>query len=98
MKKGSKLHLEVKRWNNKINGNTYHRVKVYVNGKLIGESKMTYGYGSQYLITAKNILEDKGQLKGKPLLQGFRSYLRDNDIKLEETVKEVTTQKALKSW
>ena len=48
------------RWFQKTYGNTYHKVKVYVNGKLIGTSPEKYGYGSQYVQTGKQMLKDKG--------------------------------------
>ena len=41
------------RWTQKTYGNTYHKVKVYVNGRLIATSPIKYGYGSQYVVTVK---------------------------------------------
>lgn len=50
--------IEAKRWFDKVNGNTYHSVNVYVNGEFIGRVPYTYGYEEQYLQTAFEILQD----------------------------------------
>ena len=44
----------VKQWFDKINGNTYHKVKLFLNGEIL-ESDYTYGYGNQYEQTAYNL-------------------------------------------
>ena len=45
-----------KRWFDKVNGNTYHSTRVYVNNKELAYSGMTYGYDDQYLQTGKELL------------------------------------------
>tara|TARA_Y100001963_G_C6779201_1_gene448983 strand:+ start:477 stop:767 length:291 start_codon:yes stop_codon:yes gene_type:complete len=37
----------VKVWLDKINGNTYHNAKLFINNNII-ETGLTYGYGNQY--------------------------------------------------
>ncbi len=59
MKKGH-LVINRNRWFDKINGNTYHSVQVFVNGKLIAEQGLTYGYGDHYRQTAIELLEKNG--------------------------------------
>ena len=54
------FQIIARRWFDKINGNTYHSVEVYVNNQIIGSEDYTYGYGEQYLQTAHEILMDKG--------------------------------------
>jgi hypothetical protein len=49
-----------KRWFDRINGNTYHSVKVYADGKLVGFEPFTYGYGEGYLQTAVELLVKAG--------------------------------------
>ena len=44
----------VKQWTDKINGNTYHKVKLFLNGDIL-ESDYTYGYGNQYEQTVYNL-------------------------------------------
>jgi hypothetical protein len=48
-----------KRWFERTNGNTYHSVKVYVDGELIGQNNFTYGYDRHYEQTALEILHAK---------------------------------------
>lgn len=41
-----------RRWFDKVNGNTYHSVELWREGKMLGRVPFTYGYGSQYQQTA----------------------------------------------
>ena len=52
--------IEARRWFERTNGNTYHSVRVYVNGERVGHEPFAYGYGEQYLQTALHILQDAG--------------------------------------
>lgn len=52
--------IDAKRWFDKVNGNTYHSVRVYQDAKLLGENKFQYGYGESYLQTAHEILAQNG--------------------------------------
>ena len=58
-KKNKSIRFVGARWIQKTYGNTYHKVKVYVNGRLIATSPVTYGYGNEYIYTGKRILKDK---------------------------------------
>jgi len=53
---------DVKKWFDKVNGNTYHSVNVTDtdNNKLIYSSGLCYGYGEQYEQTAKDGLAKLG--------------------------------------
>jgi hypothetical protein len=57
-----KKHLTIigRRWFEKVNGNTYHSVNVWINGQCVGGVDYEYGYGDQYLQTAQDILEKLG--------------------------------------
>lgn len=57
LKKGDAVTVLGRRWFAKTNGNTYHSVNVLVNGKIIDNEPFTYGYGNQYLQTARELLE-----------------------------------------
>lgn len=46
------INVIVKKWFDKINGNTYHSIQFELNNKII-HSKRVYGYGSQYEVTFK---------------------------------------------
>jgi hypothetical protein len=53
-----------RRWFERTNGNTYHSVDAYVDGKLAFREPFTYGYGDQYRWTALSGLEKAGYLPG----------------------------------
>ena len=48
------LLIEARLWSN---GNTHHAVRVWVNGKVLADIGMTYGYDDQYKYTALNWLK-----------------------------------------
>lgn len=48
-----------KKWFQKTYGNTYHTATIEVNGRFL-KSKIKYGYGNQYLLTAAHVLRDAG--------------------------------------
>jgi hypothetical protein len=49
-----------RRWFNTREGNSYHTVEVVVDGHLVWQSPVTYGYGNQYEETARKWLARKG--------------------------------------
>ena len=49
-----------KRWFDRVYGNTYHSVVVYVNGESIGKIPFQYGYDEGYIQSAFALLQDKG--------------------------------------
>lgn len=57
LKRGDTIEVDANKWQDS-NGNTYHIVQVYVNDHYLGESDLTYGYGSQYEQTANDMLFD----------------------------------------
>ena len=58
------IHVHGRRWFEKVNGNTYHSVTFYVDGRHTFTSDVLYGYGDHYLQTAKEYLEQAGLLPG----------------------------------
>lgn len=58
-KKDSVLII-ARRWFDRINGNTYHSVKVLVNNKEIGYCPIAYGYGECFQQTAVDLLVKAG--------------------------------------
>lgn len=48
------LVIEARLWSD---GNTYHAVRIWVNGKVLSDIGMTYGYDDQYKYTALNWLK-----------------------------------------
>jgi hypothetical protein len=54
------LFIEGRLWFDKINGNTYHAVRIQANGQVIGQVPKTYGYGDMWQYTALEWLKNKG--------------------------------------
>lgn len=42
------MFFEARLWFDKSGGNTYHSVRIHINGKVFGSSGMEYGYENQY--------------------------------------------------
>lgn len=59
-KNPQQITIIAKRWFQKSYGNTYHSVEVYMGNEFIGREPFQYGYNSQYLQTAFDLLQDKG--------------------------------------
>lgn len=57
-----------RKWFERINGNTYHSVEVYVDGELLERNSYEYGYGRQWESTAMDILEKHGIVKHPGLI------------------------------
>lgn len=54
------LFIEGRLWFDKVNGNTYHAVRIQANGQVIGIVPMTYGYDDMWQYTALDWLKNKG--------------------------------------
>ena len=59
------IRIVGKRWRDKVNGNTYHSARVYVDGELICAVPWQYGYGDQYVWSGWLALVDKLGLEVK---------------------------------
>jgi hypothetical protein len=44
--------IEGRRWFDKVNGNTYHSARIWINGRVVGQLGLTYGYENQYITTS----------------------------------------------
>ena len=90
--------ITAKRWFQKSYGNTYHSVKVTLNGKVIGREVMKYGYGEQYMQTAEDIVKKNSKvLQGKPIFTNWKTYLREKGYNIEINISDVSTQREVKS-
>lgn len=103
-KEVTNITISGRRWFDKINGNTYHSVDVYVNGKHIGNNPYEYGYDEAYLQTALKILQDAGIRKktGEHLTSGadkdyyeFMMDMREHRDKYVKIVSDVPRKKDL---
>lgn len=54
------ISVEGRRWFQKTYGNTYHSVRIYVDGKEVAYLPFQYGYGDQFLQTALDWLKANG--------------------------------------
>ena len=57
------LHIDGRRWFDRANGNTYHSVRIFANGELIGTVPYEYGYDDQFLQTALDWLREQGLIE-----------------------------------
>ena len=83
------INVLVKKWFDKINGNTYHSVTFEFNNKVFHQG-LTYGYGSQYKVTLRDML-----IKNNLLTKKATNY---NDIiknKFNYIVMDVNTEEEL---
>ena len=61
-----KYTIHSKKWRDKINGNTYHAVKIINNETHEGiTAPFQYGYGTQFLQSASEVMIKKGWIKEK---------------------------------
>lgn len=102
--KVNSITISGRRWFDKINGNTYHSVDVYVNGKHVGSKPFEYGYDEAYLQTAHRILQDAGVCRktGEHLKSGmdkdyyeFMMDMREHRDKYVRVVSDVARKKDL---
>jgi hypothetical protein len=54
------LFIQGRCWHDRQNGNTYHAVRIWANGKHLTDIGMTYGYADMYLQTALEWLKGFG--------------------------------------
>lgn len=108
MKKTIEVHA--RRWFQKSYGNTYHSVRVVVDGHTVGVRSDVYGYGRHYMHTAGEILIDAGfgLSDAYDLAAAFRyddeaarpvGFMGGERFELVETVEDVGRKRdLLPSW
>lgn len=88
-----------KRWFDKVNGNTYHTSQIMIDGVTIHTTPYAYGYGSQYVQTAKEWLEENGYIKLEHFPSGVSSslsrYCEGKGIHLESSYVDLPRKKDL---
>lgn len=95
LKEGDTITVIGRRWFERINGNTYHSVVIYVNGDMLERLDFEYGYGSMYMQNAAAIL-DKYYNTGLPEHSKTLLWkLKDRGIKLIDSVTDVKRKKDL---
>lgn len=54
-----------RKWRDKVNGNTYHSARVFIDGNLVCCVPFQYGYGNQFEWNAIDALERTKRFKGE---------------------------------
>ena len=80
------IQVEGRRWFDRVNGNTYHTVKIWVGGEQVYISPISYGYDDHYLQTAKDALHSGGLLPGIENGTPLWRYCEERGIKLIKSV------------
>jgi|TARA_R100001132_G_C3232947_1_gene66788 hypothetical protein len=74
-----------KKWRDKINGNTYHSVRITdVNTKDIIKIPFTYGYGEQYKSNTLNELCRKNNTSKFNLYHDFIHWVDEENCKMKD--------------
>ena len=89
-----KYVIHAKKWFDKVNGNTYHAVRVLdtKHHELIS-SDFCYGYGDQFMETARKIMTNKGWISSENKRFSVEDYNQIH-IVIENDCKKKTVQ----SW
>jgi hypothetical protein len=78
-------------WFDKLNGNSYFAGTVTINFGMKNEKRLNipfnYGYGSQYIQEAKEILQKNKNINPDKFTELWK-YCQDNDIVLRTSLKE----------
>jgi len=92
MKQPRIIHINGKRWFDRRNGNTYHSVKAWADGKFLMACQYAYGYGDQYMQTVQGWLETQGwkfERYSSGMLQTLNDYCQQHGITLIADVADV---------
>jgi len=91
------FHVEGRRWFDKINGNTYHAVRIWKDGELLTSIPYQYGYGNQWEYTACDWLEKNGYIPREHHSNGSTtpSWQVFKDYKISSSVVDVTRKRDL---
>ena len=92
--KPKSVHVAGRRWFERTNGNTYHSVRVWVDGKLIGHAPFHYGYGNHYQQTAEEFLIKAGIMPAGETTH-LSIWMRENDIVYVDDIVDVQRKKDL---
>ena len=91
------LEVTAKEWFDRINGNSYFSAHIKINGEFITALPFQYGYGEQYLDSAKEELVKRGIISADKM-QLLWSYAYENDIILVKNKHTRCLKREVKSW
>jgi hypothetical protein len=94
------IHISGRRWFEPVNGNTYHSVRIWVDGVSVGGVDFASGYGDGYIQTGMTWLEENGYMSGREHYNnGFREshwqYAARTGTKITVDVVDVKRKKDL---
>lgn len=93
-----------KRWFDRVNGNTYNSVRIFINGAPVKTLGRAYGYGDYYKQRAEEWLIKNGYLKAEKCATGgypsLHTIARDMGFKYDSQAIDVPRKKDLDegSW
>jgi hypothetical protein len=84
LRRGDIIDIDAMEWFDKVNGNSYCAVRVYINGTEVdGRVEFGYGYGDAYRQYALELLTDLGYVSSDTYDNGMQKVswreLRDDD-------------------
>jgi len=77
---GTSLFLEGRAWHDNTGGNTYHSVRIWVNGSVVAIVPFRYGYENAYQVSAIDKLIELGYLPETLFQHGSERPTRDYPI------------------
>ena len=89
------IRVEGRRWFQKLYGNTYCSVRIFIDGEPVATLPKEYGYGSFYMQRAAQWLNDNGLTPGNEWKCFLSSWCRENDVQLYDEVMDVSRYKDL---
>ena len=89
------IHIHGRRWFARTYGNTYHTVQVWVDGDRVVKTESQYGYGDQYVWTARDWLAANGYLAGIEDGEALWRWCERNGVKLVNEVSDVARERDL---
>lgn len=88
------IHISAKTWFDKINGNSYFSAVITIDNDKTIKLPFQYGYGTQYLTEAKNILTEHNYISPS-YPDSLQTYCNKNNIILTHWNKENCLKKEL---
>lgn len=95
VKPGTNLFFEGRAWFDKTGGNTYHAVRIWINGEIVAIIPSRYGYENAYQTSAIETLVDLGYLPQTLFQHGEHRPTRDFPVWQIDRHLELTTYSVL---
>lgn len=80
MKQINNVVIIVRKWFDRVNGNTYHSTRIVINGVADYKKAFEYGYGDAYMDTAARLAIENGYSHDNMDRNALRCWLKSNAI------------------